>query len=131
MHAIVPPMSLFAPLTLPNRAVVPNRIAKAAMEENMADRGQIPGESLRRLYESWAEGGGGLILSGNVMTNPTALPGPGGVGLDERQPIEPFKAWARAAKRGRNQVWLQINHPGRQVFAAMGQEAGARAGVGG
>jgi 2,4-dienoyl-CoA reductase-like NADH-dependent reductase (Old Yellow Enzyme family) len=130
MHASVPPLSLFTPLTLPNRAVVPNRIAKAAMEENMADRGQIPGESLRRLYESWAEGGVGLILSGNVMIDPTALTGPGGVVLDERQPIEPFKAWARAAKRGGNQAWLQINHPGRQVFAAMGQEAMAPSAIG-
>ena len=97
MNIAIPTASLFAPLTLPNRAVISNRIAKAAMEENMADSGQLPGESLRRLYASWAGGGVGLILSGNVMIDPTALTGPGGVVLDERQPIEPFKAWARAA----------------------------------
>ncbi len=130
MHAPIPPSSLFAPLTLPNGAVVPNRIAKAAMEENMADRGQLPGEDLRRLYASWAAGGVGLILSGNVMIDPTALTGPGGVVLDERQPIEPFKAWARAAMRDGSQAWLQINHPGRQVFAAMGQEAVAPSAIG-
>ena len=56
MHTPIPPSSLFAPLTLPNGAVIPNRIAKAAMEENMADGSQLPGESLRRLYEGWAEG---------------------------------------------------------------------------
>jgi 2,4-dienoyl-CoA reductase-like NADH-dependent reductase (Old Yellow Enzyme family) len=130
MHAPISPLSLFAPLTLPNGAVVPNRMAKAAMEENMADSGQIPGESLRRLYESWANGGVGLILSGNVMIDPTALTGPGGVVLDERQPIEPFKAWARAAMSGGGQAWLQINHPGRQVFAAMGQQAVAPSAIG-
>ncbi len=130
MHASIPPLSLFAPLTLPNGAVVPNRIAKAAMEENMADGGQLPGENLRRLYASWAGGGVGLILSGNVMIDPTALTGPGGVVLDERQPIEPFRAWARAAKSGGNQAWLQINHPGRQMFAAMGQEAVAPSAIG-
>jgi 2,4-dienoyl-CoA reductase-like NADH-dependent reductase (Old Yellow Enzyme family) len=130
MHAPISPLSLFAPLTLPNGAVVPNRMAKAAMEENMADSGQIPGESLRRLYAGWAEGGVGLILSGNVMIDPTALTGPGGVVLDERQPIEPFKAWARAAMSGGGQAWLQINHPGRQVFAAMGQQAVAPSAVG-
>src|SRR5260370_36754498 len=64
------------------------------------------------------------------MIDPTALTGPGGVVLDERQPIEPFKAWARAAMRGGNQAWLQINHPGRQVFAAMGQEAVAPSAIG-
>src|ERR1700731_4086181 len=130
MHAPTPPSSLFAPLTLPSGAVVPNRIAKAAMEENMADRGQIPGESLRGLDANWAAGGAGLILSGNVMIDPTALTGPGGVVLDARQPIEPFKAWARAARSGGNQAWLQISHPGRQVFAAMGQEAVAPSAIG-
>src|SRR3979409_1990182 len=123
MHASTPPSQLFAPLTLPNGAVLPNGIAKAAMEENMADGDQLPGENLRRLYASWAGGGVGLILSGNVMIDPTALTGPGGVVLDERPPIEPFTAWTRAAKSGGNQAWLQINHPGRQMFAAMGQEA--------
>jgi len=45
------------------------------MEENMADSGQLPGEGLRRLYQSW-RGGVGLILSGNVMIDPTALTDP-------------------------------------------------------
>jgi len=130
MHAPVPPQSLFAPLTLPNRAVIPNRIGKASMEENMADANQLPGEDLRRLYANWAEGGAGLILSGNVMIDPTALTGPGGVVLDERQPLEPFKAWAREGMRHGGQMWLQINHPGRQVFAAMGQEAVAPSAIG-
>jgi 2,4-dienoyl-CoA reductase-like NADH-dependent reductase (Old Yellow Enzyme family) len=130
MHAPVPPSSLFAPLTLPNQAIVPNRIAKAAMEENMADNGQLPGEDLRRLYADWAGGGAGLILSGNVMIDPTALTGPGGVVLDARQPIEPFKAWAQAGMRDGGQMWLQVNHPGRQVFAAMGQEAVAPSAIG-
>jgi len=78
MHAPTPPSSLFAPLNLPNNAVISNRIAKAAMEENMADSNQLSGESLRRLYASWADGVG-LILSGNVMIDPTVLTGPGGV----------------------------------------------------
>src|SRR5260370_1997413 len=99
MHPSILPSSLFAPLTLPNRAIVPNRIAKAAMEENMADSGQLPGESLRRLYESWAEGGVGLILTGNLMIDPTPLTGPGRLGHGERRPVEPSNASARAASR--------------------------------
>ena len=130
MHAPTPPSALFAPLTLPNGAVISNRIAKASMEENMADTGQLPGEALRRLYASWAGGGVGLILSGNVMIDPTALTGPGGVVLDERQPLAPFKAWARSAIKDGGQAWLQINHPGRQVFAAMGQQAVAPSAIG-
>ncbi len=35
-------MSLFSPLALPSGAVIHNRIAKAAMEENMADADHRP-----------------------------------------------------------------------------------------
>lgn len=40
---------LFTPLVLPNGTVIPNRIAKAAMEENMADADHAPSEELIRL----------------------------------------------------------------------------------
>lgn len=32
-----------------------------------------------------------------------------------------FSAWAEAAKSGGAQIWMQINHPGRQMPAALGQ----------
>jgi 2,4-dienoyl-CoA reductase-like NADH-dependent reductase (Old Yellow Enzyme family) len=50
-------VTLFNELTLPNGAIVPNRIAKAAMEENMADTDQAPSDQLLRLYQAWAGGG--------------------------------------------------------------------------
>jgi len=50
-------MKVFDKLTLPNGSVIPNRIAKAAMEENMADADQAPSQELMRLYASWADGG--------------------------------------------------------------------------
>src|SRR6476661_2604355 len=61
------PIMLFTPLTLPNGAIVPNRLAKAAMEETLADAGQLPGPRIQRLYQRWAEGGTGLLITGNVM----------------------------------------------------------------
>ena len=60
---------MFEKLTLPNGSVIANRIAKAAMEENMADADHAPSEQLMRLYQSWADGEAGLILSGNVMVD--------------------------------------------------------------
>tara|TARA_B110000027_G_scaffold122275_1_gene137109 strand:- start:1339 stop:2622 length:1284 start_codon:yes stop_codon:yes gene_type:complete len=114
---------LFQPLTFPNGKTVPNRLCKAAMEENLSDEGQIPGDRLQRLYRSWVEGGVGLILTGNVMVAPDALTGPGGVVLQESTDIEPFKRWAEAGKSEDGQFWMQINHPGRQVYAAMGETA--------
>jgi len=122
-------MPLSTPLALPNGAVIPNRVAKAAMEENMADAGQVPGPAIRALYAAWARGGAGLILTGNVMVDGRAMTGPGGIVLERDTPREPFAAWAGAARAHGAQVWMQINHPGRQVFAAMKGEAWAPSAV--
>ncbi len=115
-------MSLFSPLALPNGAVIPNRIAKAAMEENMADDDHAPSEALLRLYRAWAEGEAGLIVTGNVMVDARAMTGPGGVVLEDDRHIDRFRAWAEAGRSRGAQVWMQINHPGRQMPASLGQE---------
>jgi len=120
---------MFTALTLPNGSTLPNRLAKAAMEENMADAGQLPGPALNRLYQSWAEGGVGLIITGNVMIDGRAMTGPGGVVLEASTPLEPFRHWAQAAGQQGAQVWMQINHPGRQVMANMGGNAWAPSAV--
>ncbi|MDT9697959.1 NADH:flavin oxidoreductase/NADH oxidase family protein [Streptomyces sp. P17] len=110
---------LFSPLLLRSGQVLVNRIAKAAMEENMADDGQLPGRRLLTLYRRWATGGTGLLITGNVMVHAEALTGPGGVVLDENAPLEPFTEWAKAGKSGGGTIWMQINHPGRQVASDM------------
>lgn len=114
---------LFEPLRLPNGAVIPNRIAKAAMEENLADGDHAPGEALMTLYRRWARGGAGLIITGNVMVDRYALTGPAGVVLENDRYLSRFKSWAEACRSHGAQAWMQINHPGRQLLAAMGQPA--------
>ncbi|MFB9924312.1 NADH:flavin oxidoreductase/NADH oxidase family protein [Amycolatopsis halotolerans] len=108
---------LFAPFAPAHGPALANRLVKAAMEENMAGSGQLPDERMRRLYRRWSEGGAGLLITGNVMVHAEAMTGPAGIVLDERSPLEPFRAWADAAKSGGARVWMQINHPGRQVMA--------------
>ncbi|MER7948723.1 NADH:flavin oxidoreductase/NADH oxidase family protein [Streptomyces sp. NPDC096079] len=110
---------LFTPLPLHSGQVLDNRIAKAAMEENMAGEGQLPDGRILTLYRRWAAGGAGLLITGNVMVHAEALTGPGGVVLDEHAPLEPFTAWAEAGKSGGGAIWMQINHPGRQVASDM------------
>lgn len=114
-------MTPFQPLQLPNDVVIPNRIAKAAMEENLANPDQTPSDQLLRLYQAWAEGGAGLLLSGNVMVDARAMTGPGGVVLEEGQPLERFREWARIGRSKGAQFWMQINHPGRQMQSNLGQ----------
>lgn len=122
-------MNVFDPLTLPNGSVIPNRIAKAAMEENMADNDQAPSEALLRLYQAWAEGGSGLIISGNVMVDRRAMTGPGGVVLEDEAQLDKFRRWAHAGRSQGAQFWLQINHPGRQMQANLGQPTWAPSAV--
>lgn len=113
---------LFEPLILPNGAVIPNRIAKASMEENLADANQGPGAELLRMYRGWAAGGAGLILTGNVMVDGRAMTGPGGVVVQDRSNLDQLKRWAEAGRSQGAQFWMQINHPGRQMMASLKQE---------
>ncbi len=118
---------IFTPLTLPNGQTIPNRLCKAAMEENMADPGQIPGEALVNLYQKWANGGAGIILTGNVMVAPDAMTGPGGVYLGaetlaQGDNKDRFETWAKAGKSGGAKLYMQISHPGRQIYATQGTE---------
>lgn len=125
------PVSLFDPLRLPNGLVLSNRLVKAAMAEAMSEPlTHAPGDAMIRLYERWAEGGVGMMLTGNVMVDARALTGPGGVVLDEHQDLAQFRRWAKAGQKGGGQIWMQINHPGRQVYVSMGQEAVAPSAIG-
>jgi len=114
-------MSPSTPLVLPNGALISNRLAKASMEENMADYEHLPSEDLFRLYQAWADGGAGLILTGNVMIDRRALTGPGGIVLENDKHLDRFSEWARIGRSKGAQFWMQINHPGRQVPASLGQ----------
>lgn len=109
-----------------------NRIAKGAMEENMADQasglGQVPGEQLVNLYTAWSKGGAGMLLTGNVMVDERAMTGPGAVVLKRDTLDNPdvrgrFERWAQAGKANGTTLVMQISHPGRQLYAAQGVEA--------
>ncbi len=122
-------MNVFDKLTLPNGSTIGNRIAKAAMEENMADAHRAPSAQLMRLYQAWAEGGSGLLITGNVMVDSRAMTGPGGVVLENDLHLEAFRQWAQIGRAKGAHFWLQINHPGRQMRANLGQPTWAPSAV--
>ena len=115
--------SVMSSLTLPNGQTLKNRFAKAAMEESLGNAELLPDDQLVQLYRTWGQGGTGLLLTGNVMVDHMAMTGPGGVVLEADTPLEPFRRWAAAAHDCGAKIWMQINHPGRQVFAALGGKA--------
>jgi 2,4-dienoyl-CoA reductase-like NADH-dependent reductase (Old Yellow Enzyme family) len=102
---------LFSPLSLPNGSILRNRLAKAAMEEGMADAGQLPGGAIHRLYQRWAQSGAALLITGNVMIDSRALTGPGTIALEAGTPLAPFATWAQAARQHGAQIWMQISRP--------------------
>ncbi|MFD0352975.1 NADH:flavin oxidoreductase/NADH oxidase family protein [Streptomyces sp. NPDC127110] len=108
---------LFSPLKLRSGLELPNRVAKAAMEESLAVRGQLPGRHLECLYRHWAHSGAGMLITGNVMVDHRALTAPGTIALEANTPLDPFWRWAIVAKMGGARAIMQINHPGVAVPA--------------
>jgi len=107
--------TVFDSVTLPGDLRLKNRLVKAAMEENLANEDRSPSLRMLNLYQRWSQGGVGLIITGNVMVDGQHMTGPGGLVLSSESQIPQFAQWAQAAKSGGSQVWMQINHPGRQA----------------
>ena len=112
---------LAQPLRLPCGAVLPNRLAKAAMTEGVADLAHRATGRHEQLYRTWSEGGAGLLLTGNVQVDRTDLERPGNVAIDASAPDtvspearEGLARWARAGTAAGNHLWMQISHAGRQ-----------------
>ncbi len=106
--------NLNRPLTLRNNSVIPNRLAKAAMSENLSNQKFLPDTELLRLYEKFGSSGAGLLITGNILIDPTALGEPNNVVLEESTPLDNFIEWAKVSKKHGSVLWGQINHPGRQ-----------------
>ncbi len=101
-------------LKLPCGAEIKNRIFKSAMSEIMGAEDHGPTKNLSRLYSRWADGGIGLLVTGNVMVDRKALGEPQNVVLDNDKDIEALSAWAENGKKNGTHIWAQLNHPGRQ-----------------
>ncbi|WP_420583895.1 NADH:flavin oxidoreductase/NADH oxidase family protein [Ruegeria sp.] len=108
---------LFSPIRLANKVTSPNRFLKSAMSEVLAVQGEhLPTDGHLRVYKRWAKGGTGILVSGNVMIDRTALGEPGNVVLEDEQHLDRFMTWTKAVHDANpdTQFWMQINHPGKQ-----------------
>jgi 2,4-dienoyl-CoA reductase-like NADH-dependent reductase (Old Yellow Enzyme family) len=105
---------LASPISLPNGTVLPNRLCKSAMTEGLADKFDRPTDALIQLYKTWAQGGTGLHITGNVMIDRRYLERAGNVVLEDDKDLELFRSWAKQGTTGGNHLWVQLNHPGRQ-----------------
>jgi len=120
---------LATPVTLPNGASIKNRLAKAAMSEQLGGPANQPTAELARVYRRWANGGAGLIITGNVMIDRRSIGEPLNVVVEDDRDIEPLHHWAVAAKSDGATALAQINHPGRQTLAGLSERAVAPSAV--
>ena len=105
---------LAQPLTLPCGVEIPNRLGKSAMTEGLADQYDRPTQKHNVLYKTWSNGGTGLHITGNVMVDHRYLERAGNVVLENDKDLKLFESWAQAGTVAGNQLWVQLNHPGRQ-----------------
>lgn len=108
-------INLSQPFTLHNGTVIKNRLFKSAMSEQLGSKNHNPSKGLADLYQTWADGGLGLSITGNVMIDRNALGEPKNVVLDTQSDLEPFQRWAQAGKANGAHIWMQLNHPGKQI----------------
>ena len=109
-------MKISENLILPCGAILPNRIAKSAMSENMAKPALYPGQEFYRAYRVWIKGEVGLCITGNVMVDSNYLGETNNVviekDLDNKKEL---KNWAKASEGSDSHIWVQLNHPGKQT----------------
>lgn len=115
-------VQLNTPLPLTPNCTVKNRLFKSAMSEQLGDRSNAPTPQLVQLYRTWAAGGTGLLVTGNVMIDRSALGEPKNVVLDEQSDPALFKRWADAGTHSDTQLWMQLNHPGKQIPSLISKE---------
>tara|TARA_B110000240_G_scaffold23343_1_gene23675 strand:+ start:308 stop:1531 length:1224 start_codon:yes stop_codon:yes gene_type:complete len=115
-------INIASSFTLPNGSILKNRIVKSAMSENFGTRHHAPSKGLINAYKVWAKGNPGLLITGNIMIDSMALGEARNVVVEDYKDFELLKEWAKSVDGTGVHLWPQINHPGRQAFAAINRE---------
>ena len=87
---------------------------KSAMSEVLGTPEHAPSAGLARLYQTWAQGGLGVSITGNVMIDRRALGEPANVVVEDERHLDALTQWAAAGTSAGGHLWMQINHPGKQ-----------------
>ena len=104
---------LFQPFTFANGKTAKNRFFKSAMEEQLAKQNQ-PTLPLVQLYDTWAKGGAGVLVTGNVMVAENGKGSINDVVLTDERSLPMLQQWAKAGTQNDTLLIMQINHAGKQ-----------------
>jgi 2,4-dienoyl-CoA reductase-like NADH-dependent reductase (Old Yellow Enzyme family) len=111
--------ALTSELRLGNGVTLPNRIAKAATSERLATRHGAPTRELTEVYRQLANTGAGLLISGNVMVDGSALEAHRNVVIEDERFLPALRDWAAATAGTDTKFILQLSHPGRQTMRGL------------
>lgn len=128
----LPMDALNRPLKLPCGAMLPNRLAKSAMTEGLADEYNRATERHVRLYTEWSSGCG-LLVTGNIQIDRRYMERPGNVAIDGKQDelaLNGLRKFAAAATQHGNHCWAQIAHAGRQSHKTVSIQGVAPSAIG-
>ena len=95
------------------------------MTEGVADALNRATERHVELYQRWASGGSGALLTGNVQVDYRYLERAGNIVIDGPQDqgqLASLEAMAEAGTTGDSELWMQISHAGRQTPALIATE---------
>ena len=67
-------------------------------------------------------GGLGRVITGNVMIDRRALGEPGNVVIEDDRHLDALRRWAQAGTAHGTQLWMQLNHPGKQSPRGLNRE---------
>ncbi len=104
---------LFQSFSFSNGKTAKNRFFKSAMEEQLAQQNQ-PTMSLVQLYDTWAKGGAGVLVTGNVMVAENGKGSINDVVLTDERSLPTLQQWAKAGTQNDTLLIMQINHAGKQ-----------------
>lgn len=115
-------VTISSPIKLKRGPEIKNRILKSAMSEALGTTDNRMTKAYPALYRAWAEGGTGLVITGNVMIDRRAIGEPNNVAVEDDRDLTLLTEWARAATENNTQCWVQLNHPGKQSPKGLNEE---------
>lgn len=113
--------------------MLPNRIAKAAMTEGLANGDNRGNARFTELYRRWGAGGAGLLVTGNFLVDRWHLERGGNLAIDGPQSNEALALLAdiaSAAKAHGAKIIVQLNHAGRQTQKMINKHPKAPSNIG-
>ena len=98
-------------LSLPCGKVLKNRICKSALTERIAEGDNLVNQKHLNLYEKWAEGNVGTVLTGNVQVDKRYLESAGNVAIEKsnyKDQLSLLNKWTEVGTKNNTYLWILI-----------------------